>query len=59
MLVLRRNQNLGERLIRAKNNQTQISHTSLTPNPAPNMHDIDYSSSQIGFGPMCPTLKVG
>ena len=53
ILALRRTQNLGERLIRAKITQTQNSHTSLTPN----MQNIDDSSSQIGSCPMAPTLK--
>ena len=50
---LRRTQNLGERLFRAKITQTQNSHTSLTPN----MQNIDDSSSQVGSCPMSPTLK--
>ena len=48
ILALRRTQNLGERLIRAKITQTQNPHTSLTPN----MQNIDDSSPQIGSCPM-------
>ena len=53
ILALRRTQNLGERLIRAKITQTQNSHTSLTPK----MQNTDDASSQIGSCSMSPTLK--
>ena len=53
ILALRRTQNLGERLIRAKITQTLNPHTSLTPN----MQKIDDSRSQIGSCSMSPTLK--
>ena len=53
ILALRRTQNLGERLIRAKITQSQTLNASLTLN----MLNIDDSNSQIGFDPMSPTLR--
>ena len=53
ILALRRTQNLGERLIRAKITQIQTSHASLTLN----MQNLDDANSQIGSCPMSPTLK--
>ena len=53
ILALRRTQNLGERLIRAKITLNPDSNISLTPN----MSDIEDAHSQTGICPMSPTLK--
>ena len=53
ILALRRTQNLGERLVRAKITLNQNSNISLTPN----MSGIEDANSQTGICPMSPTLK--
>ena len=53
ILALRRTQNLGERLIRAKITQNQeLDNTSLSPM----MQNIDFVDSKTGVCPMSPTL---
>ena len=53
ILALRRTQNLGERLVRAKITLNHELDPSLTPIPA----NIVLASSQTGHCPMSPTLK--
>ena len=53
ILALRRTQNLGERLIRAKITLNQDSNISLTPKLA----SIENGNSQTGTCPMSPTLR--
>ena len=53
ILALRRTQNLGERLIRAKITLNQDSNISLTPK----LSSIENANSQTGTCPMSPTLR--
>ena len=53
ILALRRTQNLGERLIRAKVTSNQDPNIPLTPN----LQSIADANSKTGICPMSPTLK--